>query len=113
MINFASVTLVASGSPQQIGQSINPAPPSTISAGVTSPSPARYPQVVIQSNPTNIGSVFIGGAQMNKATFANVGAVLAPGASLNLGRAGGSISLDELWFDGATTGDVLLLALVG
>jgi hypothetical protein len=113
MINFASCTLVAAGSPQQIGASINPATPSTISNGITYPSAARYPKVIVQSLPTNTGSVFLGGPQMNKTTFVNVGAALAPGQSIELSRAGGSVSLDELYFDGATSGSVLLISLVG
>jgi hypothetical protein len=110
---FVSVTLAAAGTPQQLSKATAPALPSVISGGVTSLVTMKYFQIVAQASPANTGNVFIGGPALNKTTLSNVGAVLVPGATLNLGQYGGLTGLDDLWADCATSGAVVLLSLVG
>jgi hypothetical protein len=111
--NFVAVTLAAAGTPQQLSKATAPALPSVISGGVTSLVTNEVLPDRSQASPANTGNVFIGGPALNKTTLSNVGAILVPGASLNLGQYGGQTGLDDLWADCATSGAVVLLSLIG
>jgi hypothetical protein len=114
---FASVVLTAAGTPQALSAATSPGMPTISMGGVTYPSGSatqRLFQVVAQADPSNTGTnIYIGGRGMVKATRAGVGAVLAKGVAINLGQYGGSLALDDIYFDGDTTGDKVLLSLVG
>jgi hypothetical protein len=71
--------------------------------------------LVLQAAPGNAGvNIYLGGPAMVKGTLVNVGAVLAKtGPPLSLGQYGGSFALDDIFFDGDTTGDLLLVTLIG
>lgn len=113
---FVSVTLAASGVPQQLSRATSPALPSITVGGVVYPSGSATQQLAhigVQAAPGNTGNVFVGGAAINKATLSNVGLVLIPGAFASLGQYGGFTTLDDLWADTATSGNILLLTLIG
>jgi hypothetical protein len=110
---FASVTLVAAGTPQQLSLNTSPAMPTSEANGITRSIPQTAFQVTIQAPPTNTGNIFIGGAAMSKTTLANVGQVLAPGASFTLGYGNKGVLLDSIWADTATSGNLALITLVG
>jgi hypothetical protein len=111
-MNFSSVTLTA-GTPLQLSLNTNPAQPTSISAGVTTGIPVTAFQITIQAATNNTGNIFIGGPGLNKATGAGVGQELIPGASITLGQYGGQLSLDDLWADTTTTGNLALVSIIG
>ncbi len=115
-VKFASATLAAAGTPQML-TALNPTQAAVTVNGVTYPPGSatdRVFQIVAQADPANVGTnIYIGGAAMNKTTRAGVGAVIAKGSAVNLGQYGGSFALNEIWFDGDTTGDKLLVSMVG
>lgn len=115
---FLSATLVAAGTPQSIAKATAPSLPTISMGGITYPAGSATQQgfqIMVQANPANTGAnIYIGGRAMSKTTLAGVGIVLPKtGAPVSLGQYGGSITLDDIFFDGDTTGDVLLVSLVG
>ena len=114
----ASATLAAAGTPQSISAATAPSLPAMIMGGRTYPAGSATPrvyQLMAQADPSNTGAnIYLGGPQMVKGTRANVGAVLPKTAApISLGQYGGAFALTDLFFDGDTTGDKLLLMLVG
>lgn len=117
-VKFIAATLAAAGTPQSVARSSAPAAPTMIVGGITYPAGSateRFFQVLAQADPGNAGTnIYLGGPAMVKGTRANVGLVLAKTAApVSLGQYGGSFELDQIWFDGDTTGDKLLLTLIG
>jgi hypothetical protein len=115
---FASATLTAAGTPQRVSSSLGATLASVTTRGVTyaaGSATERVYQLMAQADPANTGAnIYIGGQLMVKATRANIGAILAKTAPpVSLGQFGGSFALDDVWFDGDTTGDKLLLTLIG
>src|SRR6266851_3729362 len=111
---FLACTLTAAGTPQSIAAATAPSLPTISTGGVTYPAGSATQQafqIMVQANPANTGAnIYIGGRAMNKATLAGVGIVLPKtGAPVSLGQYGGSITLDDIYFDGDTTGDKLLV----
>lgn len=115
---FGSCTLTAAGTPQSIAASFTPALPSVNINGVSSgPGSAtqQLAQITVQADPSNTGTnIYIGGRGMVKSTRSGVGLVLTKTSPpFSLGQYGGGITLDDLLWDGDTTADKLLVALVG
>lgn len=115
---FASATLTAAGTPQRLSASLGTILPKTTMGGITYPAGStseRAYQLTLQADPANTGAnIYIGGPAMVKATRANTGLTLAKTqTAVSLGQFGGSFALDDLWFDGDTTGDKLLVVLIG
>ena len=115
---FATAILTAAGTPQRLSTSLGAILPRITTRGVTYPGGSateRAYQLVLQAAPGNTGgNIYLGGPAMVKATLANVGAVLSKTAApLSLGQFGGSFALDDVFFDGDTTGDLLLVTLIG
>lgn len=114
---FFSVAIATAGTPQQLSRATAPSLPTISMGGVTSPSGSMTEhgnQITIQANPANTGNVYIGGAALNKATLSNVGLVLTPTSPpVSLASFGGAITLDDLWADTATNGNIVLVTLVG
>jgi hypothetical protein len=113
---FLAATLVAAGTSQKITATL-PALPTLSMGGITYPAGSatvRAMQLVLQADPANTGTnIYIGGKGLVKGTRVNCGAVLAKGVSISLGQLDGSFALDDIYFDGDTTGDKLLMSLVG
>jgi hypothetical protein len=115
-MTFASATLAAAGTPQRVSASTSPTLPTIKMGGVSFPAgsvTSRARRLLVQADPSNTGAnIYIGGAKMVAATRVNVGLVLAKTAApVSLGDYEG-FSLDEVYFDGDTTGDKLLLVWV-
>ncbi len=115
---FASAVLTAAGTPQSVAPSLLPALPSININGVSSGAGSATQQpahILVQAAPTNTGAnIYIGGRAMVKATLVGVGLVLPKTAApVPLGQYGGGITLDDIYFDGDTTGDKLLVTLIG
>lgn len=115
---FLSCTLAAAGTPQQVSSTTSSTLPEIIMGGVTYPSGSatqQPAQILLQADPANTGAnIYIGSKAMVKATRVAVGIVLPKtGAPVTLGQYGGGITLDDLYFDGDTTGDKLLITTVG
>jgi hypothetical protein len=113
---FASATLAAAGTPQSLAKALAQLR-TMISGGITSTvggATERAYQMTLQADPANTGTnIYIGGPQMVKATKVNVGLVLPKTAPpIAIGN-GGAFAIDEVYFDGDTTGDKLLVSLVG
>lgn len=111
---FFAVTIAAAGTPQQASKATSPALPSISTNGVTYPSGSAaegFKQLVIQNPPGTTGNLYVGGPAMVKATLANVGAVLVPGASLVLGQWGGDGLLDDIWLDTDTSANKAIFCL--
>lgn len=113
---FASATLAAAGTPQKVATATSPTLPTLKMGGVSYPAgsaTARARRLVVQADPGNTGAnIYLGGAKMVAGTRANVGLVLAKTAApVSLGDYEG-FSLDEIYFDGDTTGDKLLMVWV-
>jgi hypothetical protein len=113
---FASATLAAAGTPQTLAKAVAQLRTMTIN-GVTSAAGGateRAYQVMLQADPANTGTnIYIGGPKMVAATKVNVGMVLLKTAPPIAVGNGGAFALDEIYFDGDTTGDKLLVTLVG
>lgn len=106
--------LTAAGTPQSIAPSLTPALPSVVINGVSSgPGSATQQafQIEIQADPANAGAnMYVG----NKAMTKTLGSRVIPkGTAYNLGQYGGGMTLDDLYFDGDTTGDKIRVTLVG
>lgn len=115
---FASAALTAAGTPQQLAPALLPALPSIVINGVSSgPGSAtqQLAQIVVQAAPGNTGTnIYVGNKAMVKATLVGVGLVLPKtGAPVSLGQYGGGITLDDLYFDADTSGDKIVVTLVG
>lgn len=112
---FVQETLTTAGTIQQVGKSTVLASITTL--GVTYAGGSATQQafhLCIQAAPANTGNMYIGGSTLVKATLVGCGAVLVPGASLNLGQYGGDgVTLDQIWFDGDTSGNKILVSIVG
>lgn len=113
---FASATLAASGTPQSLAKALAQLRTMTI-GGITSAAGGateRAYQLMVQADPGNAGNnIYLGGPKMVVATRVNVGMVLLKTAPpIAIGN-GGAFAIDEVWFDGDTTNDKLLLTLVG
>lgn len=74
---------------------------------------------LFQAKPGNLGKVYIGTADMVRATLAGVSAVLAiptansiPSYSISLTLAPAGIDLSELWVDADTAGEGALLTIL-
>jgi hypothetical protein len=114
---FASATLTAAGTPQSVAAATAPTMPTMTVRGITYPAGSatqRARSMTVQADPANTGTnIYIGGRAMNKATRANVGLVLAKTAAPVYLGDGEGFALDDIYFDGDTTGDKLLLTLIG
>ena len=115
---FVSASLTAAGTPQALASTTSPALPSIVINGVSSGSGSatqQLAQILLQADPSNTGAnIYIGGRGMVKATRAGVGLVLPKTAApVSLGQYGGGVTLDDLFFDGDTTADKLLVTLIG
>lgn len=113
---FAAVTVTTAGTPVQIAKNTNPPLPSVNINGVSSgPGSAtqQLAQIVIQNPPGTTGNLYVGGPGLVKATLANVGAVLIPGASVSFGQMDAHITLDDIWLDTDTSGNKAVVTLIG
>jgi hypothetical protein len=86
--------------------------------GVTFPagSVSLRGKLYLQAAPGNTGAkVYVGGLGLNKTTLAACGLILDKAAlgPTAFGEAGSSVSLDELYWDGDTTGDKILISVIG
>lgn len=111
---FFAVTVTTAGTPVQASKATAPSLPQVIIGGVTYPSGSAstsFKQLVIQNPPGSTGNLYVGGPALVKATLANVGAVLTPGSSLNLGQYGGDGLLDDIWLDTDTSGNKAIFCL--
>lgn len=115
---FYTATLTAAGTPQKLISSLTPALPVLSALNQTFPAGSatlRAFHLKLQAWPANTGTnIYIGGPAMNKATPSGVGVVLQKTAQpTDLGQCDSNIALEDIWFDGDTTGDKLLVVLVG
>jgi hypothetical protein len=115
---FAAAVLTASGTPQRVSTSLAAVLPAITINGVTyagGSATERVYQLMAQAAPSNTGTnIYLGGPGMLKATLANTGLVLTKTAPpVSLGQYGGAFALDDVWFDADTSGDKLLLTLIG
>lgn len=115
---FFSAVLTAAGTPQSVAASASPALPTISTGGVSYPAGSATQQgfqIMLQADPANTGAnIYIGSKAMVKATKVGVGLVLPKTASpVSIGQYGGSVTLDDIYFDGDTTNDKLLVTLVG
>lgn len=116
---FFSDTLTAAGTPQPLVRPSNPALPTLQILGVTFPAGSateRAFQLLLRAAPGNTGvNLYVGGPGMSKTTLSGVGMVLVKTDpnGISLGQYGGSFALDELWWDGDTTGDKIVVTLIG
>jgi hypothetical protein len=113
---FTSATLVAAGTRQALAQSLPQLGTMTVHGVqyLAGSATKRVYQLMAQADPANAGAnIYLGGPLMVKATRANVGMVLVKGAPPIAIGDGGSSAIDDIYFDGDTTGDKLLLTLVG
>jgi hypothetical protein len=115
---FVSAVLTAAGTPQSLASSTSPALPSININGVSSGSGSatqQLAQIMLQADPSNTGAnIYIGGRAMVKSTRVGVGLVLPKtGSPVSIGQYGGLVTLDDIYFDGDTTADKLLVTLVG
>lgn len=113
--SFASVALVAAGTPQRLN-TVTPAMPSQIIQGVTyagGSATQRYRQITFQAAPGNTGAnLYLMGPGMTKA--GGVGYTLVKAAApLVLTAESASLALDDIWLDGDTAGDKLSISMVG
>ena len=115
-MTFAVAVLTAAGTRQSLAASLAQLGIQTIGGITTAAGGAtrRAYQVLLQADPANAGAnIYVGGPAMVKATKVNVGLVLLKTAPpIALGN-GGSFAIDDIYFDGDTTGDKLLVTLVG
>lgn len=113
-----SATLTAAGTPQKLSTPTAPTGPTISMGNVTYPagSVSLRGKLYLQAAPGNTGAkIYVGMVGLNKTTLAGVGLVLDKGAlgPVDFGEAGSSVSIDELYFDGDTTGDKVLVSVIG
>lgn len=113
---FESATLVAAGTPQSLAGATAPTGATITMGGITSAAGGatqRVGKLTLQADPSNTGTnIYIGGRKMVKGTRVNVGLVLAKTAApVSIGDYFGGFAMDDVWFDGDTTGDKVLMVL--